>query len=595
MHSASLRRLCEFQLLALVFALPFEYYFFGTRLTLYTTLKLQALLLLATWAGLKFMEFAAIGAPSCNRILRALPGRLQYAIAAFVLVQLLAAAFAPEYRGNALKAACKTGVGALIFFLAADVSANSRPGPSRRGTFIHEPLFVLSASGTCLAILGLGQLAGSGILTRLVRLFQSTEYFLGNRLRFTSTAEYPNTAGSLLSVALCATLALTAFGSGRSGSRIWNRVWPAVVAIQVLALTLTYSRGALVATIVAVFAATCSMRRVVRPGRPRSAVVTVLTLSIVGTAVAFLVRHAADRDGTFVPKRVARYGLGAAGETRRLLPDRTYEETLAVENDSALPWRRNKFGIAYRWYRLSDGNTCTTPDGIPLVQDVVPGQQIRMTVPLNSPRAAGEYLLIWFLYGRDDGNGNRELRDSYSPAILCTVRGPDEGPMSGMSERARHYLEAIRKERRNLEFAGPPRRPELWVAAIRMLLSRPLLGIGPDNFRLRKWEFMDAPGGDTTILANSLYLEILSGSGVLGFGTFLWLLWEFYRPIAFKAKTTSPSAAIGAYFGVAYLAGFLSHGFVDYFLKFTPVFLLFWVLLGMLCTDAQRNEEATCA
>jgi O-antigen ligase len=212
---------------------------------------------------------------------------------------------------------------------------------------------------------------------------------------------------------------------------------------------------------------------------------------------------------------------------------------------------------------------------------------VQATVPLNSP-SPGEYLLIWFLF---DGNESAaEVKDSYSPGILCTVGNPGEDPTPAISGKARRYLAAIREERRNLDVTARPRRPELWLAAIRMGLSKPLLGIGPDNFRLRKWEFMEVPKGDDTILANSLYLETLAGSGLSGLACLLWLLWEFSRRIAVKALTaTSPSERVGAYFGTAYLAGLLSHGIVDYFLKFTPIFLMFWLLLGMLCAD--RGED----
>ncbi len=204
---------------------------------------------------------------------------------------------------------------------------------------------------------------------------------------------------------------------------------------------------------------------------------------------------------------------------------------------------------------------------------------------MESPHNGGEYLLIWFVY-RGSGARN-ELKDSYSPGILCTVRCQRGETLKPVSERARGYLDVVNAVPRNLEIPSAVHRRELWAAAFRMFLSRPLLGIGPDNFRIRKGEFMEVSKGDATILANSLYLERLSGSGVLGLASFLWLVWEFGQTAAIS-NAKSLSSPIRAYFAAGYLTGFLSHGFVDYFLKFTPTFLLFWLLLGNLCARTQE-------
>ena len=197
-------------------------------------------------------------------------------------------------------------------------------------------------------------------------------------------------------------------------------------------------------------------------------------------------------------------------------------------------------------------------------------------------------MLIWYVFRGCDGI--QEVKDSYAPAVICVVGSAGASAGTGLSGKAQRYLRAIRKERQDLNDLRAPGRAELWGAAFRILRHHPLLGTGPDNFRLVKWKFMDTPKGDETILANSLYLEILSGSGVLGLVSFLWLTWECARLIATNLHTVRHRASGAAcLFGIAYLAGFLSHGFVDYFLKFTPTFLLFWLVVGMLL--AQRESE----
>jgi O-antigen ligase len=150
-------------------------------------------------------------------------------------------------------------------------------------------------------------------------------------------------------------------------------------------------------------------------------------------------------------------------------------------------------------------------------------------------------------------------------------------------------LTAIRAERNELPLDLVPSRWDLWRAALRMFHARPLLGIGPDNFRLLKWKYMDIPKGDDTILANSLYLEFLACSGLVGFLSLGWLLLELGLAVARRsAAALSPAEQQLAWFGVAFLASFLAHGTVDYFLKFTPTFLLFWIVMGVAAADAHR-------
>jgi O-antigen ligase len=573
----------------LIFALPFEYYFGGREQSLYTSLKLQILLLIATWTCMKLVESRESGGTAWKELRVLLPGLLLLATVAFVLSQLLAAAFASELRANAVRAAAKAGIGALMSVITADLSSRPKLRTSETEIAIFNPLFALSLSGTCAALLGLGELAGIRGIESIVHVFQPSRYFLANRLRFLSTMEYPNTAGSFLSVSLCATLALTIFqrtSPRRPGSE-W--VWLAMVTAQGFALAFTYSRGALGATIIAVVAATWAVRDRVLEGRGGIAVATCLAVLLAGVTVLYPAREKAAALGPPAAQRVARFGLEADQEIEYLLPNHACSEVITVENDSSYHWRRGAYGIAYRWHSLSTNQNSPLLIGTEFLDDVAPAQKVQASVSLSTPPQEGEYLLTWFVFHRNDDI--RELKDSYSPGILCIVdaASPDEG--KAPSVKARRYLDAIREERRNLNMTIVPGRLELWSAAFRMFWKRPFLGMGPDSFRILKWRYMDTPKGDETILANSLYLELLSGSGLLGLASFLWLAWEFGRSVTARfSSKRSPSERITGCLGIAYLAGLLSHGLVDYFLKFTPTFLLFWLMLGMLC--ARQREAA---
>jgi O-antigen ligase len=587
---AILRRACEFQLYALFFALPFEYYFRSREQALFTSLKLQILLFLVTWSCMKSAEALKLGRAIWSRFTRALPVRPAFAITSFVLVQALAAALASEFQGNALKAAVKTSLGALLAVAAADLAVGFQPPNSAGKDPVRNSVIAISLSGGLTAALGLGALAGIGIFQRIAHLFQSAEYLLGNRIRFLSTMEHPNTAGTFLSAALCASLALAVFPSAGK-NRHWKVVWLGLAAVQGLALVLTFSRGAMASTIFAILGASWILRGSVGTAKKRTVMAACIVVLLMGMSGLYLARRGADREGTREGRNLALWGLKAADEVKYLLPGHTYRETIAVENTSTSQWRGDACGVGYMWHSLSDDKTTPLVACATFAAAVSPKQQVQMPISLMTPSGAGEYLLIWFVTCRD--GEVRELKDSFSPGILCLISPAGSDSQGGMSERARRYLAAIRDERQHLDPTNVPGRSGLWLAALRMFSQSPLLGMGPDNFRLLKSKYMDIPIWDERILANNLYLEMLSGSGILGLASFLWLFWEFARTLAAKVSLArSPSDWSAAYFGVAYLSAFALHGIVDYFLKFTPIFLLFWLLLGMLCASGQGTRDS---
>src|SRR4030095_13711245 len=66
-----------------------------------------------------------------------------------------------------------------------------------------------------------------------------------------------------------------------------------------------------------------------------------------------------------------------------------------------------------------------------------------------------------------------------------------------------------------------PGRLVLWGAAARMFAAYPLLGVGPDNFRLTYPRYAGLTSGDPRTHSNNMYLEVAAGGGLvtpLGFG-----------------------------------------------------------------------------
>jgi hypothetical protein len=589
---AVLRSASEFQLYALLFALPFEYYFRAREQTLFTSLKLQILLFVLTWISVKLAEALRSERAIRSNLTWPLNFKLLLAIALFVLVQVLAAAATTELCANALRAAVKTLLGALLAIAAADLVVGFRPRHPEGSDALRNSEIALSVSSGVTALLGLSSLFGIGASRWIVHLFQGSEYVLGNRVRFLSTMEHPNTAGALLSASFCATLALGLFpGPGRF--RRWNAAWLVLAAVEGSALVLTLSRGAVASTILAILIATWILRQTVSGAQKLRVMAACFVVMLGGASGLYLARPAAKREAARAESRLARWGLSAAKEVRYLLPGHTYREAIAVRNTSPSSWRGGGCGISYRWYSLSNRQTLPLVVGTAFETEVAPRQEARMPVSLVTPSGPGEYLLIYFVICDNPETG--ELKGSFSPGVLCVIDTTVSKTPRGISDLARGYLASIRDERRHLDRAVDPGRLDLWRAALRMSARSPLLGMGPDNFRLLKVKYMDFPTWDEKILANNLYLEMLSGSGILGLASFLWLLWEFGQGLATKVvRAKSASDLSAAYFGVAYFPAFVLHGIVDYFLKFTPTFLLFWLLLGMLCARG-RTDRGTYA
>jgi O-antigen ligase len=125
-------------------------------------------------------------------------------------------------------------------------------------------------------------------------------------------------------------------------------------------------------------------------------------------------------------------------------------------------------------------------------------------------------------------------------------------------------------------------RRELWAIAMRLVAENPLLGVGPDNFRLRYAAYVVRPDlGDTRKTAHSLYLETAAGSGLVGLGLLLAFLGSWLRELRKRVpKLTSADERLLA-LGLALAPGaVLLHGLVDNFLGRTGIFGAFWILLA---------------
>jgi O-antigen ligase len=134
---------------------------------------------------------------------------------------------------------------------------------------------------------------------------------------------------------------------------------------------------------------------------------------------------------------------------------------------------------------------------------------------------------------------------------------------------------------------------ELWRAAVRMWAERPLLGVGPDNFRHRYGRYLDLPDWDRRLHANNLYLELLAGWGLAGTLAFAGLMLVVaHRWLRLWRRATGMVAIWTVALGGSFLAFFI-HGLLDYFLEFVPLYLLFWIVAALIVAMERIARKST--
>jgi len=125
--------------------------------------------------------------------------------------------------------------------------------------------------------------------------------------------------------------------------------------------------------------------------------------------------------------------------------------------------------------------------------------------------------------------------------------------------------------------AMQPARSEFWSVAIQMAHDRPLLGVGPDNFRWRFGEYSGLQVDNLGIHAHNQYLEALADTGVLGFLAFAGFIGVVVRLAAKRSSQSHWRAAL-----LASLIAWLTHALLDDFERFWPASIAFWLMVGLI-------------
>jgi hypothetical protein len=389
----------------------------------------------------------------------------------------------------------------------------------------------------------------------LTRLFREEEFYVGSAVRLAGSFEYPNTAAAFLALSL---------------PLVWSMpksrwLWVAGSLSIWLALLLTYSRGAVIAVLSMLLTWTIA-------GRSRSRLI-IVALCVATFAAVFAFSPRLDRLQRQVPENVLAAEYQPEFNVLRHRPADTGNMTIVVKNIGSATWSPGEtqpVSISYRWYdRERRERVRVNQIHVQVPHPVLPNQSVILPVSFYTPNEPGHYLLVWEMARRGDGwFKTRGLIPGVVMADIQTTNEPwyGQGDVSQWHrpENATLFLEYDAIER-----------TDLWKAALSVALENPLLGVGPDNFRLLYGEQLGLAVWDTKIRSNNMYLELITGSGLVGL-------------IAFVLMMASVRWSLSA-FSIA-LGIFLVHGLVDVFLMTTPIYFAFWTLLGLAHSRSPENQ-----
>jgi hypothetical protein len=468
---------------------------------------------------LLFISIAAVAAPLFIRNWRSLlTDQLVVAALALAGVYWITALTGVD-TSNAVKAAIRVSCGVALMIVWIIVG---KTGPLRK---------IWACAAVAAAVYGLLDYAGVGVPA----LFRSTEYFVGDVQRLSGSFEYPNTAAAYFAMSLPIVASVS--------SVLTAPVWAALI--------LTYSRGALLAVALMV-AGVAIASRSVRTAKPLA--VGIAVFAVLSAFRPFLIEglrptHTTERIAAKyeLPFNRVRLDTNAVG----VLP-------VAVRNTGSAEWPNA--ALSYHWYDAERRRIVYTAEILtPLPAVVRANELVQVDASFRTPSKPGFYLLSWDVRQNDRWFS---IAAGVIPGVVEATIETGATEWRGNGDLRRWY----RTDRPPAMDASVSRR-DLWTAAWRLFMKHPLVGVGPDGFRLHYGQALGQSAWDSNIRSNSLYLELLSGSGLLGLLAFAVML--------IAVRWNAQPALIG-------VLVFLVHGLVDVFLMTTPIYFAFWILLGQV-------------
>ncbi len=483
---------------------------------------------------------------------RWLPLPVMVPLAIWLGVLALSAALAPVHRDEALSSLARPVSGAMLAWAVYAMS-------SSRGRWLFLNL-ALAAGGLGVAVVGLAELAGIAPVRVWLAALHDRLVPVADVPRLSSLLSHPNVAASVLELTLPLVVAAAVLAP-----RGWRFPLAAALLLHLAALGLTFSRAGVLAAlsalgVLAALAARHGARRVLAPvgvaalAAPVTFGLAAATLPQVEHRMLAELEQASYRATYAAPAQVT------------VAPDQMVEVPVTVTNASSNDW------TALDASRVALGYHLLRADGTPLEFDcpatLVPADlashaSLAMRAQLRAPRQVGRYVVEWDALR--EGVAWFSWRGSPTTTTALVVE-PNAPALPAPSEADEVVLPR-------------PGRIQYWLAAWAIVRDYPLLGVGPDNFRLRFTDYTGAEESHIGTHAHSLYFESLADSGVLGFVALCGFLIGLARSLKRGLAADRDWLWRGAL--MASLAAWLVHGVVDDFERFLPTHLVFWVVVGL--------------
>jgi len=453
----------------------------------------------------------------------------------------------------------------------------------------------LAISGVGVAVFALAEAGNMAPVSEWLAGFRYQASFgVGELPRISSTLPHPNVAAMLLGLVVPLQLAWLI-----NSRRLWTRVVIGVGTIMELAtLVLTVSRaGILVSAVV--------LGAMVLAGVWQRHSMLAWTSLATGAGLAALLGVSLIRQPTallhLTSESTQTWYRANYSTPAEVAAHPGEEATVAVllTNTGDRTWSStdvHPFALSYHLDNL-DGRSVTY-DGprTPLPLVLRPGDSVELQARLIAPESPGTYVVEW--------DGVQEAVSWFSWA--GTPLGRSRLVVTGQPAVGAAGSNIVRTAVPNL-VPPPPGRLTQWRIALRMLRNRPLLGVGPDNFRWVYGDFAGLTTWDTGGHANSLYFEWLADTGLTGLCLYMWLAWRLLQAsfsglLQRHAGSLHPPAQF-AVWRLALAASLLTwfmHGLLDYFYEPMPTNLAFWLVAGLALasTESARPNDrklARCA
>jgi O-antigen ligase len=492
---------------------------------------------------------------------------------ALIAAMIVASIASPVSRVNALHMTGRLAAALGVYLLAV----NGLTTRSRLATALRLAVAV----GVVVSVLTILEYLGTPSVLNALQAFRPGVATVGAQVRAGGPLQYPTIASMFLEIVFALGLGVL-LSEHDDPRRRWLRVAVWFVALVIIseAITLTFTRAGLIT--MATSLVLVGAIRIARRGLDRG-VVLVLALAVV---IATLFAFSRSRESMWL--RFTSEGQESwyraqidAPASLQLQRDRTQQIPIALTNTGRLPWDSTATPpilISYHWLPAEgDAFVAFEGDRTPFPSAVAPGDTATIDAVVRAPDRPGDYRLEWDLV--------QEGRLWFST---------EPGAVRVMSRAA--VLGDAAVNARGGTLTPPPRptvrpgRLTLWRAGLKMFAAHPVLGVGPDNFRLAYGAYAGIDGADPRTHSNNMYLEMFAGGGLLVGAAFLWLVWRAAGGFARLAREAAPQDhAIAVGLAAAGLAIAL-HAAVDSFLSFAPIYVLFSLTLGYAAASARGME-----